>query len=75
MEIGHLLPEGFNMRKVYRFNGNGFDVAWIGKTAPIPSGWHLDTEVAKTGYEGGMIGELENNDIKPIKKRGRPRKE
>jgi len=35
------------MRKIYKFNGEGFDEAWIGKTAPVPDGWYLDASSAR----------------------------
>jgi hypothetical protein len=39
------------MRKVYKFNGEGFDVAWIGKTAPVPEGWYLDANSAREAID------------------------
>lgn len=39
------------MRKVYKFNGEGFDEAWIGKTAPVPDGWYLDANSAREAID------------------------
>ena len=40
------------MRKIYSFVSGDIQEAWIGESAPIPPGWHLDVNSAMEARNG-----------------------
>ena len=61
------------MRKIYNMDGLNISEAWIGGSAPVPDGWHLDVNTAmeKNKPSSDKLSEMA---IEKPKKRGRPRK-
>lgn len=41
-----------SMRKIYQALGKDVSEAWIGVTAPVPNGWHLDVNSAMEAKDG-----------------------
>jgi len=71
------------MRKIYNIVGTNVSEAWIGQTAPVPDGWHLDTAsalAARTDRREVDRVVMTNNQpdmneaFSPPRKRGRPKK-
>jgi len=57
------------MRKIYKFNNDKIETAWIGGTAPVPDGWYLDVNEAREQHDLADVIE-----VMP-KRRGRPPKD
>lgn len=56
------------MRKIWRLNPDGMAFAWIGKSAPVPEGWHTNEQNAKDAVR---LKKPESTEPESPRKRGR----
>lgn len=65
------------MRKILKADGNVVSEAWIGGSAPIPDGWHLDINSAMDAKQVEPVAppppENADEEAPMPKRRGRPR--
>lgn len=61
------------MRQIFTFEGDELLDAWIGGSAPIPGGWHIDRYEAQNAAQSTAKSEPEVVEEAP-KPRGRPKK-